>query len=162
MSAEFAYYTAQVCLNGHVITASLEARPELAKKFCAKCGERTMTECRECGAPLQGELRVLPEYTAHHPYQAPFYCHNCGTAFPWTQRKLAAITIAVQASDLTAEEQGELQDAAEHILKRTPEADGAAQRVKLLLAKAGAGLGQAVRNILVEVASEAVKKQIGW
>ena len=54
------YDTAQVCLNGHVITQFAETRPEHLKKFCDKCGATLINSnwfspmrfCSKCGAVL--------------------------------------------------------------------------------------------------------------
>lgn len=155
------YEQAQVCPNGHVATAHYRTHSQFRQSFCPTCGEPTITQCPNCNAPIQGAY-VAEGIISATSYTPPAYCHNCGAPFPWTERKLAAIAQAVEASELTAEEQQEFQDAAAEVINRTPQAEGAAQKIKKLLAKAGQGLAQATRDILVDVASEAVKKQLGF
>lgn len=156
-----AYDQAQVCPNGHVATSHYREHPEFGHSFCPTCGEQTIAVCPNCNWPIQGDY-VTDGVISSPRYTPPAYCHNCGAPFPWTERKLAAIAYAVEASELTPEEQQEFQDAAAEVINRTPQAEGAAQKIKNLLAKAGKGLAQATRDILVDVASEAVKKQLGF
>ena len=33
------YHTAQICLNGHVITDSYDKNPEFRQNYCDKCGQ---------------------------------------------------------------------------------------------------------------------------
>ena len=48
----------QVCLNGHQITASYEEHPEFRKEFCDICGEKTITFCPQCKAPILGKYHA--------------------------------------------------------------------------------------------------------
>lgn len=36
------YLTAQVCLNGHMVTSAVEHNPELMQDYCSKCGAKTI------------------------------------------------------------------------------------------------------------------------
>ncbi len=163
----------QICLDGHIITINLDTSPEGATKFCRDCGAQTIDRCPSCDSPFKRrdlrrkrqyddrrrELRIRRHDTPRLP---PSYCNECSAPFPWTERKLAAITQAVESSELTPEEQQEFQDAAAEVINRTPQAEGAVQKIKKLLTKAGQGLVQATRDILVDVLSEAAKKQLGF
>lgn len=157
----------QVCRNGHVIVLNLAMSPEQARDHCRDCGESTLAECPNCRAPIpsgdcyqEREPDAFGRPVTHTT--PPKYCTTCGHPFPWTERRLLAVAQAIEDSELSAEERETAQDAAKEIIDRTPTAEGAAQRLKHILGKAGAGAGQAVRDILVDVASEAVKKQLGW
>lgn len=37
------YDTAQICLNGHVVTSMSETVPQRMRKFCEQCGEAIIT-----------------------------------------------------------------------------------------------------------------------
>ena len=93
------YDVMQVCLNGHVITDSAVTFPQFAKPFCPDCGERTITACPDCNAPIQGALREVPFF---HEKPAPNNCHHCGTAYPWRQ---AAIASAIEMLEMGLEGQ---------------------------------------------------------
>ncbi len=47
--------TAQICLNGHVITTHANTSPDLMQKHCDKCGEPTITKCPNCKSDIRGE-----------------------------------------------------------------------------------------------------------
>jgi hypothetical protein len=83
---------AQVCENGHMVNSSTRTRTTLNKRFCSDCGAPTLTECPACGTDIQGthhyetNLGKVP-YSRSHPLS---YCHECGAAYPWTERALQA------------------------------------------------------------------------
>ena len=79
------YDTAQVCLNGHLITSLAQTSPRLRKNSCPVCGEPTIIECLECGAPIRGHYHGW-HVTGLGPTQPPAHCHQCGSPYPWTQR----------------------------------------------------------------------------
>ena len=81
------YDMAQVCLNGHLITALAQTNPRLRKKICPVCGEPTLTECFICSAPIRGHYHGW-QAVGLGPTQPAAYCHECGTPYPWTQRTI--------------------------------------------------------------------------
>ena len=48
------YYTAQICKNGHVITANYDKYSEFQEAFCDKCGAPTITDCEGCNKAIGG------------------------------------------------------------------------------------------------------------
>ena len=48
------YDTAQICLNGHKITASYHKYPEFRSKYCKDCGEPTIIKCPDCDEEIKG------------------------------------------------------------------------------------------------------------
>jgi geranylgeranyl diphosphate synthase type II len=82
--------TAQICLNGHVITSASRISPELKRQFCDKCGAATITECPKCGANIPGYYHVPGELTLARTYKLPKFCRECGAAYPWTESSLKA------------------------------------------------------------------------
>jgi len=84
------YDTAQICLNGHVITSSTTTSPELKRQLCDKCGAATITECPKCGANIRGDYHVPGEPTLGETYRLPKFCRDCGVAYPWTESSLKA------------------------------------------------------------------------
>ena len=81
------YMTAELCLNGHVITGDTENEPEKTSKFCGECGAETIRSCPKCGASLRGDHVYMGHITWMTP---PQYCYSCGAGFPWTVAKIAA------------------------------------------------------------------------
>lgn len=154
------YDVGQVCLNGHPITGNAQRYPDFTKKHCPNCGAPTITACTKCRTPIQGDYWV-PGVLSALPYQPPAHCHECGTPYPWTAAKLeAAKELAHEAEDLTQEEREQLARSLDDIVADTPRTQLAASRFKRLMGKAGKGTAQAMRDIVVDIASEAARKSI--
>ena len=155
------HMTAQVCVNGHPTTDSLENSPELAAKFCASCGAATIRACPNCNAPIRGYYYV-PGVISLRTYEPPRYCHNCGKSFPWTAQ---AIKTAEELTDeieaLDANEKAALKSAITDLTTDTPKTELASVRYRKLLAKAGTPIANAMGKIIISVVTEAAKKAIG-
>lgn len=156
-TTESGFDTAQICINGHEINASMRLSPEFNEKFCATCGAETITACPECKAPIRGQLRG--SYSA--TYKAPRFCHGCGKALPWTASALqAARMYAEELNELSSEERQQLKGTLDDLVKDTPATPLAAARFKKLLRKAGSGALEVMRKLVIDIASETAKKAI--
>ena len=87
------YRTAQICLNGHIITDETGEGQE--KDFCTDCGEPTIVKCpnERCNEPILGaQIEHDPLYggTRIGLYTPPRFCHACGSPYPWTVSYLKA------------------------------------------------------------------------
>ena len=91
------YDTAQVCLNGHLITSRAQTSPRLQKKRCPVCGELAITKCPGCGTPIRGHYHGW-EVNGVGPTAPPAHCHDCGTPYPWTQRRLQIVEKRMEIS----------------------------------------------------------------
>lgn len=155
------YDVAQICVNGHVINPSARSFPQHNQDFCDRCGARTITRCPSCDAPIKGdydnpEVLILPG-----SYSRPNYCHKCGKPYPWTATKLkAACELSEELSGLTAQDRELLARSLDDIVQDNPRTELAAMRVKRILGKAGKEASDALKAILTDIASEAVRKQI--
>lgn len=80
----------QICLNGHQITDSFNNSPAAHKQFCPTCGEKTITNCPKCSAPIQGSIITIDTgYDAIAsilPANVPVFCDNCGSSYPWREK----------------------------------------------------------------------------
>lgn len=154
------YDVAQVCPNGHVANSSARERAASNKDYCDRCGEKTITACPDCGKNIKGDYHY-DNVSGFIPYNPPAFCQYCGSAFPWTKRAMeAAITLANESGDLSQDEQDQFAKSVEAITRDTPEAKVAGGRIVRLLKKMGQVTADAVKDTLVNVASEAVKKLI--
>jgi hypothetical protein len=154
------YDTAQICLNGHVINTYASSFPESNEKHCGECGALTITGCVDCKAPIRGYYHVVGVFAADH-YHKPSYCYNCGKPYPWTKASLdAAQELADELEHLNAEERQQLKDSLPDLLKDTPRTAVAETRFKKLMKKAGAEAFNAMRSILIDIVSEAVRKSV--
>lgn len=151
------YDNAQVCTNGHMITQFADTRPEHLQNFCEKCGAATIRACPKCSKKIQG----FNYSSSVSRRQAPSFCHECGAPFPWTDQILAtAQRLAEEDADFSVEERKQFQESLTDLVKQTPNSPLAVSRFKKLLAKGGKVLSDGLRDILVDVMSEAVKKTI--
>lgn len=101
------YDIAQICLNGHEITSTFNESPELRTKHCNKCGEGTIVKCLNCETGIRGYYSV-PGIVSFSPYDVPSFCHNCGEAFPWTQKLLDNAVELVGLDDELRNEEKEI------------------------------------------------------
>lgn len=153
-----AWDTAQICLNGHVITTAFEDFPDHRSDYCPACGEKTIHACTNCNVPIRGHLRGAFG-TGNEPVKP--YCHNCGKPFPWTERALAAAKELAEESALSEADQQILTESIRGMTSDTANTPLAASRFKKLVAKAGPVVGEAIRKTIVDVISESAKKMAG-
>ena len=149
---------AQICVNGHVTNSVVQANPSHSQEFCSSCGARTVTQCATCKEPIRGHYHH-PRVSA--PYHAPAYCHKCGTAYPWTAARIeAAKSLADEIAELDENERLLLKASIDDIVRDTPNSQVASLRFKKFAAKGGKEAASAMRDILVDVVSETVRKAI--
>jgi hypothetical protein len=152
------YETAQVCLNGHVITGGMESNPETTQKFCSQCGQSTISNCPHCKTPIRG-FYIVPD--VHFPYQylPPNFCHECGKSLPWTEARLTAAKELIEDfEDLSSDEKSLLKGSLDDIVSETPKTSVSTTRFKKIIGKSGKELAGGLKTILVDVATEAAKK----
>ena len=95
-----------------------------------------------------------------YDYNPPGFCYKCGTEFPWTERKkIAAIELFIEETQ-DQDEQREFRESVEQIVRDTPQAQVAGRRINRLLEKVGKSTASVIRDLLVDVVGEAVKKLI--
>jgi len=155
------YRVAEVCPNEHVSTSAADQNPELREKFCSKCGEPTMMECPACQSPIRGRYDVPGLIGLYNYTSPPAHCHNCGNAFPWTERKLAgAVEYLEVGADLSPEEIQQFRTDLTELTKDSAKTQIASLRFKKVMAKVGNSVASGVREIVIDVLSEAAKKAI--
>lgn len=154
------YDVAQICENGHVITARARGRANLNQDFCDTCGARTIVSCPSCSTDIRGHYHV-PGVIGFGGYSAPAYCHSCGKPFPWTESSMAAAEELVEEmGELTSEERELLKRSLHELVRETPKTRVAETRFKRLMKKAGSDGYDAMRSVLTDVVSETVRKTL--
>jgi len=149
------YDTAQICPNGHVITADIgRFKGSHMEKFCSRCGAETLTHC-QCGQAIRGRWWV----SQTPPYTRPAFCNACGRPFPWTETAIATAKEYAAAVQLHADQQ-EFADLIENLVRDNPRTIISATRFKQLLDGAGSAASEGFQKILVDVVTESVKKMI--
>lgn len=152
------YYTALVCPNGHVTTSILELSPEDDQPYCSECGKETIRACPSCGAPIHGS----PGGSVVVGYDLPKYCHGCGAPYPWTAAALAAgHELAEILEGLAPAERQTLVASFDDLTRDTPRTAVAVLRTKALLGRLTREGATALRQILMTVATDEVKRQMG-
>lgn len=153
--------TAQICMNGHIINDSFQKTTELNKKHCPQCGEPTITDCPECHQRIPGEIHYSNVIGAHS-FKMPAYCQECGKPYPWTVTKLKAAKELIELEqtweEMSKAEQESIEKSLTEITRNTPQATVGATRLNKLFMKLGSGAGDALKQIIVDVASETAKK----
>jgi hypothetical protein len=157
---ETTYDIAQICPNGHVANSMSSKSPEHNREFCERCGEKTITVCPACKNSIRGYCCV-PGFIDVSTYKPAAYCDKCGKAFPWTERAIeAAISMVAESDELNETEQKQFASSVGEVTRDTPKAALAATRIVRSLGKMSRPVGKAIRDILVDVASETAKKII--
>ena len=137
--------TAQICLNGHIVNLSCKNNPKANTSHCPQCGEKTITACLHCSAPIRGAAYYKRALFAtstgvcsvpkliESEYPVPAYCHNCGAPYPWTEEMLRYGERIVEAlDDLPPEKKSQLKALFPDLIVETPRS----QLAVLELAKA--------------------------
>lgn len=154
------YDIAQICINGHVITTSLNSSPENSVNFCSKCGKPTISKCQNCNTPIRGFYHIVGVIYSGD-FKLPHFCHECGKQYPWTEAKLeAAKEFADMLEELSPEERDILKKSLDTIVTDTPQTPIAANKIKILAAKVGKATAKQLRELVVDIASETAKKII--
>lgn len=155
------YDTAQICMNGHVITTSARDSHSRRADYCSECGEKTILACPACSKAIRGYYHIPGVIYSGKDYRPPAFCHSCGSRYPWTERKISALKqLAHDQKSLNRKERTLLEESLDDIVRNTPNAIASAERFKYLVAKAGKSAADAFRQLLVDIASEVVVKKI--
>lgn len=151
------YLNATICLNGHVISSSVANYTN----HCSTCGETTISKCKNCSTNIRGEYEVPRVAVLGGFYSPPNYCYSCGKPFPWTELILHNAVELISLDD-------ELPDDIKEIIKlalpdlivETPSTPVATAKYKKFMPDAAKYVQDGLKNILVDVVSETVKKSI--
>lgn len=157
---KYEYETAQVCLNGHVVTAYYESSPEARKKHCVRCGQSTIYECNECKAPIHGWY-IQPNVSYLCPFDPPDFCHECGKPYPWTKAKIEAANEFVDDLDeLSKDDKDKFKKSIDEIIKNSPRGNMAVNKIAKLIRKLDPVNNSGARKLLDDISGEALKKYI--
>ena len=160
------YGIAQICLNGHLTTSKWNDGV-LVQNFCSTCGQTIISVCPGCSTPIKGSLREkshingIDYYYSNAAYSVPSYCYNCGKGFPWTQRsKETANELISLSSNLNESEKKDFKESIDDLINDTPKTSIALIKFKKYAAKAGGEIAKGLKDILIDLVSESVKKAI--
>lgn len=158
-SRDARFDTAQVCVNGHVLTSSVELSPERVAARCSQCGAGTTSKCSACGTAIRG-YHSSPGVISLSPYELPSHCHECGTPYPWTAARIAALEELIELSDLEQGDKDQMKREVDALVVESPRTRVAAARMAAFLRRAGVAytvpLSGALREMACPVAREAM------
>ena len=157
------YYTAQICLNGHIITDTYGIPSEESEKFCSICGSVTITTCVQCANRIRGRWVTSWQSTGElRPlFNPPSFCHKCGKPYPWTEMKeKAAEEIILQIDGLSDNEKQDLVNSISDITTDTPNTEIAANKFKTAIGKVSDQAKVIFYKLIVDISSETAKKLI--
>ncbi|KAA2282170.1 DUF2321 domain-containing protein [Candidatus Nitrosocosmicus agrestis] len=154
---ENTYYHAIICLNGHIISDSIESF-ETKMGFCKDCGKPTINKCQNCKNPIHGDM-YIPNFVNAIQMESPSFCYGCGNPYPWTKSKINALEELIDFEEKLSETNKEdLKKNINDIINETPRTKIATIKFKHLLTKMGKETGIMAKNLAVEMASETAKK----
>jgi len=155
------YDAALVCMNGHVINNSFKSFPEFNTKFCEECGAATIHSCPNCGSNIRGDYKEPGLVNFSSNDTAPFFCHNCGKPYPWTEEKFKALKEIIALSEISEQDKEDFNKNLPDIISETPRTKVAALKVKNIGAKVGKEIWTVAKDIFIDIASETAKKTMG-
>ena len=158
---------ALVCLNGHVVNDRSRGNPAGNTPHCAICGADTISACPGCRESIpgffyeQGRPFEPAGGSSPPPAKLPQYCHSCGRPFPWTERAMSAARAVIrELASLDQYERDQLRRSIDHIIRETPQTPLALVRIRQALARLEGEMARQLREMLMAVASEPVRKQL--
>ncbi len=154
------YYSAAICLGGHYIDALLNA-PHIPHSpvpdYCAKCGNKVITNCPTCGTRLRGAGKG-----SWPPYVPSNFCDSCGTIMPWASREAIAAKLVRDLSEEVIDPAERLRIKEEVAALADPkESDDKRTRAGEWLKKAAPAAWKNVSPLVYSLASAAVRAHLG-
>jgi len=139
------YDTALICLNGHVVNTAFHHNSMSNQHHCEKCGEKTVTQCPSCNQEIRGvrywiqQSYVDARHGGSHTtfdtrYELPKFCLHCGTAYPWTDKRIQTLReYIINITELSEDDKQLLLNNLSDLIKSTPRSDLAASYWKKIL-----------------------------
>lgn len=156
------YLTAQVCLNGHIITSATEDEPENMCVRCPDCGEKTITACPSCNTPLRGKHHDEKVVICGPPPTKDAQCPNCGKPLPWTERTIQKTALIIQEDEMLPKQLKTLFiQSLPDIIVETPGTNLAIVRMKKCLPAASELTVEAIHRFVLKSGCKPVKESLG-
>lgn len=150
------YNNATICLNGHIVS-KYDAH---AQKHCTKCGSETYSYCLKCNSPIRG-LFDTPGVciVGNRRLVLPYYCYECGSPYPWTEKILKnAVELLSLDDDLDETSKSLIKNAIPELIVDTPTTPVAIAKYRKGISSAGQILKDSLRQLLIDAVSETAKK----
>lgn len=152
---------ALACINGHLLNVIASPTLPPGVRFCKACGAELITVCQACSTPITEFQSPAPGIPAPFGRRLPAFCHSCGQPYPWTKLKLAAAQDLIEErAALKPHEREALKKSLEDLVRETPQMPVAKLRFKRFVTKLGVEAAETLKALLIDVLSEAVRKEI--
>ena len=151
--------TAQVCLNGHIITEMAESNPNYKRNFCEECGKKTITSCPKCNEKINGYHHITGVIHSGSS-KPPSYCPSCGKPYPWTKSKIDALKELVKELDEISDDEKKILSNVDELIVETPKTELASNRFKKTLHKISPESQDMIKKIGINLVCEAAKNLI--
>lgn len=159
---------ALVCTNGHLVNDRSRGNPSLNASYCSLCGAHAISACPGCREPIPGYLyqlsgaaRLSAAPSGRPLERVPQYCHACGRPLPWTERAMSGARALIrEIASLEPYERDQLRRSIDDIIRETPKTAVAVVRINKVLARVGGAHAEALRDLLVSIASDSVKQRL--
>ena len=151
------YHHGVICVNGHVITFSLNSLDDYYDKYCQKCGSQTITSCPSCNNPILG-WSYNPDVVVIADVNPSPFCRFCGKPFPWAAKKNDIEEKIDSSSNLSDEEKKSMKNNLGAIISESPQTKTATENFVESLKKVGKQAAKEIRSLTVEISSETAKK----
>ncbi len=156
------YDSVQICLNGHLINLQAWTKYQFNKKYCPECGNRVISSCQKCEAPIKGQY-LKDDIKNDATWIRPSYCENCGEPFPWTIKAVEAAKEVTYGLKLLSDEQKkEVDEDIDDMVRNTPRALVAAMRFKKTLEDAYGQIPQLYHDALLLAVTISIRLFLGW
>lgn len=158
-------YAQSVCLNGHQASDNVSWGVQTTG-FCDKCGAKLISICPSCKNPIPGSIDpndynsdvfILSGPTVT---PVPKYCNSCGKPYPWTQSAIDSAKELIEMSELDSTDKESFNESIPDLLVDTPKTKLAITKFKIYTDKIGSGIADGLKEVLVDVVSETVKRAI--
>lgn len=155
------YDVQEVCLNGHLITNYAQSQPESRRAHCSSCGEKTISACLSCSAPLRG-YHHMPGVIHFGSDDVDRFCDSCGALMPWTERGLTSVLdIAAMSEALSETEQETLRDTVRALMVPSGQTEVAALKLRKVISRLDEYERAALLRTLKVHATEAAREALG-
>lgn len=155
------YKKAEICLNGHLISAS--SSPSNHQAFCTQCGKPTISHCPKCKEQIRGwfENDGIVILRRKDSFKIPAYCHSCGEPYPWTISALETAKLLIhEEQEISQQEIDNLVEVLSDLIIETPKTKLAIVRLKKFLSKATEFTADGIRQFLIDFGCEFVLKSM--
>lgn len=132
-----------------------QARDKLTRlAFCPQCGADNINGCLHCETTIEDD----EEYRS----ERPSYCCACGKPFPWTETALTTLReYTDELEELSIEEKAAFKATFPDLTVDTSRTGLAASRFMKFVQKIRPAAGEALKKIIMDIATEAAKKAMG-